>query len=267
MSAPGWFPDPDGTPGRLRWWDGRTWTSAVQSQGAPEPQPGEVNTPAQSRREGSRTASSWVIMGLLALILGVTLGLLIKPFGSPAPLPSSTHPAATDPSSPAQTVRGECSLGMEDGRLRAGALSVEAPASQDWELLENHPQPEAVCANWMERPFMDVSGSHVIVFERPGTSADLDEVASNVTAWALNSLFVDPLVSSHDDTPTYLDDKELPTVRFEVSDLDRGRSEVHMYLAEDGLRGYSIVLTSCVVDAEDHCPEVEKVLASLRWER
>lgn len=28
-SNPGWFPDPDGTPSTLRWWDGTQWTSAT----------------------------------------------------------------------------------------------------------------------------------------------------------------------------------------------------------------------------------------------
>lgn len=28
-SNPGWFPDPEGTPDTLRWWDGTQWTSAT----------------------------------------------------------------------------------------------------------------------------------------------------------------------------------------------------------------------------------------------
>ena len=36
MTAPGWHPDPAGTPGRLRWWDGDAWTDHVHEQ-APAP--------------------------------------------------------------------------------------------------------------------------------------------------------------------------------------------------------------------------------------
>ena len=28
-SPPGWYPDPRGTPGRLRWWDGSAWTDHI----------------------------------------------------------------------------------------------------------------------------------------------------------------------------------------------------------------------------------------------
>lgn len=282
MSAPGWFPDPEGTPGRLRWWDGSAWTPAVHdSLASPVTanQPSTSALPVAAGEGNRRNTSSWVIMGLLALVLGVTLGILLKPFGGPAPLPSSTHPAVADPSQTEQpeqteqpdqgeqTEQGECSLGTEDGRLRAGALSVEAPTSPEWELLENYHQEGSTCANLVERPFKDVNRSYVIVFQRPETSADLEVVASNITTWVLDTFFYEPVVSSRDDTPTHLDNRELPTVRFEVSDLDRGRSRVQIHLADDGEQGYSIILTSCVLDAEDHCTEVDKVLDSLRWER
>lgn len=32
---PGWYPDPDGTPGRLRYYDGRAWTANVRKAGGP----------------------------------------------------------------------------------------------------------------------------------------------------------------------------------------------------------------------------------------
>jgi hypothetical protein len=33
----GWYPDPYGVPGLLRWWDGSTWTQYTHDQGAPAP--------------------------------------------------------------------------------------------------------------------------------------------------------------------------------------------------------------------------------------
>lgn len=35
----GWFPDPEGTPNQLRWWDGRQWTNATQATPRTQPTP------------------------------------------------------------------------------------------------------------------------------------------------------------------------------------------------------------------------------------
>lgn len=43
MINPGWYPDPSGIEGQLRFWDGQQWTAGV-SQGAP-PGPGETGGP------------------------------------------------------------------------------------------------------------------------------------------------------------------------------------------------------------------------------
>lgn len=40
MTQPGWYPDPDGTPHSVRWWDGERWTAHVRGvPGAPAPTP------------------------------------------------------------------------------------------------------------------------------------------------------------------------------------------------------------------------------------
>ena len=44
MTAAGWHPDPSGAPGRLRWWDGQSWTDHVHEPAAPPP-PATASSP------------------------------------------------------------------------------------------------------------------------------------------------------------------------------------------------------------------------------
>jgi hypothetical protein len=62
----GWYPDPLGPPGQLRWWDGSGWTSSVQSPSAPRP--GTAETRESPRRK--RRTIGWAALGAFAL--GVT---------------------------------------------------------------------------------------------------------------------------------------------------------------------------------------------------
>ena len=39
MTSAGWHPDPAGAPGRLRWWDGQTWTDHVHDPAPAAPAP------------------------------------------------------------------------------------------------------------------------------------------------------------------------------------------------------------------------------------
>jgi len=92
---PGWYPDPDGEPGLVRWWNGAGWSDvatpagpgvAVQTspqlaprQAEPLFQP-EPETPAAGPRAG------WVIaISLLALVVVVGAGLLVGRSGSDEP--------------------------------------------------------------------------------------------------------------------------------------------------------------------------------------
>jgi hypothetical protein len=47
-SPPGWFPDPYGAPGLLRWWDGGQWTQATHP--ASGPAPGQQSGPPQGQQ-------------------------------------------------------------------------------------------------------------------------------------------------------------------------------------------------------------------------
>ena len=118
---PGWYPDPDGSPGLVRWWNGEGWSDvatpvgpgvAVQSSPLlapsrpPVPAPVTVPTP-----EPERHRSGWIVLGSLLLILVVGAAALFlgrsddatPTAQSPATSPQGAPPAG--PSFPPGTVR------------------------------------------------------------------------------------------------------------------------------------------------------------------
>lgn len=122
---PGWYPDPEGVPGLVRWWDGRSWSDvatpsgpgvAVQSSPALAPRARPVE-PASWQEEAPSTDgrhSGWLI-GLSLLVVVLLLGgwLLLdgsdddgrvaQPPSSSVPLPPLQPPTA--PTFPPGTVR------------------------------------------------------------------------------------------------------------------------------------------------------------------
>ena len=42
MPSPGWYPDPAGTPGRYRYWDGQAWSETTTTDPAATPPPGSA---------------------------------------------------------------------------------------------------------------------------------------------------------------------------------------------------------------------------------
>lgn len=96
---PGWHPDPEGIPGRLRWWDGTQWTSATHSEPTPSsiadaeridspPDTGEGLAPpaAPNKKRNNRIA-----LGIIAAVIAALIG--IAAIGGSTDEPSSDEAA------------------------------------------------------------------------------------------------------------------------------------------------------------------------------
>ena len=73
MSAPGWFPDPAGTPGRFRYWDGQTWSQVTTDNptGTPPPPTGAPGGPGGGPTgpgEPRRSRLLWPILGIVLVV-------------------------------------------------------------------------------------------------------------------------------------------------------------------------------------------------------
>jgi hypothetical protein len=64
-AAAGWYPDPLGPPGQLRWWDGQAWSSSVRSPDAPTQRTATPKPERPPRRK--RRVIGWAAIGAFAL--------------------------------------------------------------------------------------------------------------------------------------------------------------------------------------------------------
>jgi Protein of unknown function (DUF2510) len=119
---PGWYPDPDGAAGMVRWWSGTGWSDVATPAGpgvavrsspvlAPPARPpasAEPTTEILSSEDRGRTG--WIVgVSLLVLVLVVGIGVVVgRSSGGAAPVaaPSPSAPAPpAGPSFPQGTVR------------------------------------------------------------------------------------------------------------------------------------------------------------------
>lgn len=141
MSAPGWYPDPAGYKGAVRYWDGRTWTH----QSTPD-------TPG-TRASGSGRPWGWFILAMV-VIAGLVAVFVLRPAGftvstgdtnSARPTGSQWNelPVTETPTEPEEPGQGgiiDCpqnsfdarSEVSSDGRMHGGGLSFEPPGGFAW---------------------------------------------------------------------------------------------------------------------------------------
>ena len=122
----GWYDDPYGEPGLLRWWDGRQWTDATEPTQAASPEPpyghgsGPVFTqplspdpahetpwaePYVHARAGGRGALPWLLAagaGLVVIVVAVVVTVYaVRGAGGGGPAAPSGSPALATSSTPA----------------------------------------------------------------------------------------------------------------------------------------------------------------------
>lgn len=75
VAANGWYPDPGGTPGRYRYWNGTSWSAETSDDPADPPPTG--GRPVRPRRDSERSAGTGFGVATLVLVIVVVSAVLI----------------------------------------------------------------------------------------------------------------------------------------------------------------------------------------------
>jgi len=161
MPTTGWYPDPDGTKGRFRYWDGDAWSEATTTDPQQTPPPRKASSGEDKKGRGRE--SGWVIaLVILAVLTAIAViilltstnsgffsggGVATEDNNSSTPTVSAwdetSTPTITPPPLPTDdggiwvncpTSSGDGRTNQPLGKLAAGKLTVQIPSgySSEW---------------------------------------------------------------------------------------------------------------------------------------
>lgn len=266
MASAGWYPDPDGTPARQRWWDGDAWTS--QTRPGPDPR--------KLRR------ARVVVIAMLVIMLALGGWLIARARGwLPGSGASSPTPSASFTPLPNRLPLGQCDFrpaavahpSDPAGPFRGGRLVT--PRIEGWEQA-NYALLFGETGDFVHRQISSEWGAIMSlgeVFAEQGFT-DLEDGALLATA----CLVEDPQIYPDGGEPTVLI-SEATTVDGHPAHYLRTQMLVtgyeHLGLSGDYVdvvlvdttgQSFSIFVSLAAIEATDVLAQVERARESLSVE-
>jgi len=252
MPVPGWYPDPAGTPGSYRYWDGHTWSDATTTDPATTPPP--ATTPATTSTGRSRKGPIIAIVAIIAVVAIITAIALTRgglnrhgdvpedtntaaptepvwdETSTPTPEDTSNQSSQRCPVTTASAESSQPAKGIAGGGLKAPDISGWRTSSSfylDW-VSDTHTLMDTVYTGWMsnvsvgalnfEDGFTDLSTSARQTLECYASSGYYDGYTGQKDL-VDEETTVDGHQAWHIQSEVYVSMSSLPQVRGDVVDI------------------------------------------------